>query len=137
MRIQGQIVAGNIHLLRSEGRILPIADTGREHDIVAIRTHPVIARIIRAFRSIIIIIKTACIRCMVHSEEVPQLMQRGRKPSALAKTIAAALKFDYAEDKEAVEIQNYIRTEGMEKAITHFTDIPADSKLFEMIMEYI
>ena len=66
-----------------------------------------------------------------------QLMQRGRKPSALAKTIAAALKFDYAEDKEAVEIQNYIRTEGMEKAITHFTDIPADSKLFEMIMEYI
>lgn len=62
-----------------------------------------------------------------------QLMRRGIKPHALAKTIAAALKFDFAADKEAAEIQKYIEANGIEKAVTHFTEIPQDSELFAMI----
>ena len=62
-----------------------------------------------------------------------QLIERGRKPVALAKVIAAALKFDYAEDKEAVEVQDFIKANGIDAAITHFTSITPYSKLFELI----
>ena len=64
-----------------------------------------------------------------------QLMERGRKPEALATVIAAALHFDFADDPEAVEVQNYIKENGIEKAITHFTEIPAGSELFNLILE--
>ena len=62
-----------------------------------------------------------------------QLIEIGRKPIALAKVIAAALKFDYAEDKEAVEVQDFIKANGIDAAITHFTGAAPDSKLFELI----
>ena len=62
-----------------------------------------------------------------------QLIEIGRKPVALAKVIAAALKFDYAEDKEAVEVQDFIKANGIDAAITHFTGAAPDSKLFELI----
>lgn len=64
-----------------------------------------------------------------------QLMERGRKPEALATVIAAALHFDFADDPEAVEVQNYIKENGIEKAITHFTEIPAGAELFKLIVE--
>ena len=64
-----------------------------------------------------------------------QLMERGRKPEALATVIAAALHFDYADDPEAVEVQNYIKENGIEKAITHFTEISAGTELFKLILE--
>lgn len=64
-----------------------------------------------------------------------QLMERGRKPEALATVIAAALHFDFADDPEAVEVQNYIKENGIEKAITHFTEIPTGSELFKLIIE--
>ena len=64
-----------------------------------------------------------------------QLMERGRKPEALATVIAAALHFDYADDPEAIEVQNYIKENGIEKAITHFTEIPAAAELFKLIVE--
>ncbi|MBF1704990.1 MAG: mannitol-1-phosphate 5-dehydrogenase, partial [Selenomonas sp.] len=60
---------------------------------------------------------------------------RGKKPEALATVIAAALHFDYAEDPEAVEVQAYLKEHGFEKALTHFTEIPADSELFKLILE--
>ena len=62
-----------------------------------------------------------------------QLIESGRKPAALAKVIAAALKFDYAEDKEAVEVQDFIKANGIDAAITHFTGITPYSKLFALI----
>ena len=62
-----------------------------------------------------------------------QLIENGRKPVALAKVIAAALKFDYAEDKEAVEVQDFIKANGIDAAITHFTGVTPYSKLFALI----
>jgi len=62
-----------------------------------------------------------------------QLLERGKTPAALAKVIAAALKFDYAEDKEAVEVQDFIKANGIDKAITHFTGATSDSKLFALV----
>ncbi len=64
-----------------------------------------------------------------------QLIERGLVPYALAKVIAAALKFDYAEDKEAVEVQGFIKANGIDAAITHFTGATADSKLFALVKE--
>ncbi len=62
-----------------------------------------------------------------------QLIERGKAPVALAKVIAAALKFDYAEDKEAVEVQDFIKANGIDAAITNFTGAAPDSKLFALI----
>lgn len=62
-----------------------------------------------------------------------QLIENGRKPVALAKVIAAALKFDYADDKEAVEVQDFIKANGIDAAITNFTGVTPDSKLFALI----
>ncbi len=62
-----------------------------------------------------------------------QLIENGRKPVALAKVIAAALKFDYAEDKEAVEVQDFIKANGIDAAITHFTGVTPYSKLFALV----
>ena len=64
-----------------------------------------------------------------------QLIESGKKPAALAKVIAAALKFDYAEDKEAVEVQDFIKANGIDAAITHFTGVTSYSKLFALIKE--
>ena len=62
-----------------------------------------------------------------------QLLERGKTPVALAKVIAAALKFDYAEDPEAVEVQDFLKANGLDAAITNFTGATADSKLFALI----
>lgn len=62
-----------------------------------------------------------------------QLLEKGIVADSLATVIAAALQFDFAEDKEAVEIQSYIKQNGIAAAITHFTEIPADSELYKCI----
>ena len=62
-----------------------------------------------------------------------QLMEGGRKPSALADVIGAALHFDYSEDKEACEVQDTIQTEGLHKAIIKLTQIPEDSELLRLV----
>ena len=64
-----------------------------------------------------------------------QLMERGRKPEALATVIVAALHFDYADDPEAVEVQSYIKEHGLQEAITHFTEVPVGTELFNLILE--
>lgn len=64
-----------------------------------------------------------------------QLLERGLIPYALAKVIAAALKFDYAEDKEAVEVQDFIKANGIDAAITNFTGAAPDSKLFALVKD--
>jgi len=62
-----------------------------------------------------------------------QLMSEGRKPSALADVIGAALHFDYQEDKEACEVQETIQSEGLHKAIIKLTEIPEDSELLRLV----
>jgi hypothetical protein len=62
-----------------------------------------------------------------------QLMEGGRKPSALADVIGAALHFDYQEDKEACEVQETIQSEGLHKAIIKLTEIPEDSELLRLV----
>ena len=62
-----------------------------------------------------------------------QLLERGIVPETLAKVAAAALKFDFEGDAEAVEIQNFIKANGIDAAITQFTGATKDSKLFALI----
>lgn len=64
-----------------------------------------------------------------------QLLERGKKPEALATVIAAALKFDFEGDPEAKEVQDYINANGLKAAISHFTELAEDSELFHMIEE--
>ena len=64
-----------------------------------------------------------------------QLIERGKTPEALAAVIAAALKFDFDGDPEAVEVQAYIKENGIESSITHFTGIEEGSKLYQLIRE--
>ena len=66
-----------------------------------------------------------------------QLLERGKTPEALAAVIAAALKFDFDGDPEAVEVQTYIKDNGIESAITHFTGIEKGSKLYQLIIDKI
>lgn len=66
-----------------------------------------------------------------------QLLERGKKPEALAAIIAAALKFDFEGDPEAKEVQDYIKANGVKEAITHFTELPENSELFKMISEKV
>ena len=66
-----------------------------------------------------------------------QLLERGKTPEALAAVIAAALKFDFECDPEAVEVQNYIKENGIESAITHFTGVEEGTKLYQLIREKI
>ena len=66
-----------------------------------------------------------------------QLIERGKKPEALASVIAAALKFDFEGDPEAVEVQNYIKENGIESAITHFTGIEEGTELYKLIQNEI
>lgn len=62
-----------------------------------------------------------------------QLIAQGKTPAALAKVIAAALHFDYEGDKEAVEVQAYVKEHGYEEALTHFTGIEKGSKLYDLV----
>ena len=65
-----------------------------------------------------------------------QLLERGKTPETLAAVIAAALKFDFSGDPEAVEVQAYIKENGIKSAVTHFTGVESGSKLYQLIMEH-
>lgn len=66
-----------------------------------------------------------------------QLLAMGEEPKALARVIAAALRFDYAEDKEAIEVQDYVKAHGYAEALTHFTGVAKDSKLHALVMTHL
>lgn len=59
----------------------------------------------------------------------------GERPVYLAKSIAAALMYDYPQDKEAVEIQESIQKNGLESTIEHYTKIDRKSDLAALIVE--
>jgi mannitol-1-phosphate 5-dehydrogenase len=52
----------------------------------------------------------------------------------LTKAMAAALMFDYAEDPEAVTLQQTIKDKGVEAAVTEYTGLPADHPLHGEIL---
>jgi mannitol-1-phosphate 5-dehydrogenase len=56
------------------------------------------------------------------------------QPVSLAKGIAAALRYDYQEDPEAVQIQESIRQKGLENTINEITQIPTESELMKRIV---
>lgn len=62
-----------------------------------------------------------------------QLAMHDVNPEALGKIAAAAFKFDFDADTEAVEIQNYILANGIDAAISKFTGVNPGSKLFYII----
>lgn len=66
-----------------------------------------------------------------------QSLDYGITPNHLCTAIAAALLFDYDQDKEAMEIQQSIKDKGLPETIEHYTKIGSDSPLFPLIMEQI
>ena len=62
-----------------------------------------------------------------------QLLERGEKPEALAAVMAAALRFDYSEDKEACEVQELIKSKGLHEALKELTGIPEGCELLQMV----
>jgi mannitol-1-phosphate 5-dehydrogenase len=54
-------------------------------------------------------------------------------PENLVSAIAAAFRYDFAEDPDAVEIQTAIQEEGIEVAIEKFTGLKPESALFAAI----
>lgn len=66
-----------------------------------------------------------------------QLIERGKEPFNLAKVAAAAFGYNFEGDAEAVEIQNFIKSNGIDAAITEYTGLAADSLLFKLIRENI
>ena len=57
----------------------------------------------------------------------------GAVPKNLVSAIAAAFRYDYAEDPDAVEIQKTIQEQGLGFAIEKFTGLKPGSALFEAI----
>lgn len=58
----------------------------------------------------------------------------GKEPEFLLKGVAAALRFDFQGDEEAVQVQNTIKDQGVEAAIEKYTQLEAASPLFKGII---
>ena len=63
-----------------------------------------------------------------------QAASYGFETRHLSKAIAAAFLFDCAEDEQAVEVQQYVKAHGIEKALVHYTHIAADTALGKEIL---
>lgn len=59
----------------------------------------------------------------------------GYETKHLSKAIAAAFLFKNEEDEQAVEIQNFVKEQGVEKAVAHYTKIAPETKLFDNILK--
>lgn len=66
-----------------------------------------------------------------------QCVEIGELPEALIKGIAAALRFDYEGDDQAVEMQRIIRERGVAGAVEEICGIPKDSPITDkIVVEY-
>lgn len=63
-----------------------------------------------------------------------QLEEMGLPNKYLAKCIAALLKFENPDDEQAVELQQEIKENGVEEALSKFSNISKDSPLFNKII---
>ncbi|MBQ9941442.1 MAG: mannitol dehydrogenase [Christensenellaceae bacterium] len=58
----------------------------------------------------------------------------GREPVALMKTMAMAFAYDNPADPRAMEIQEYIKANGIEAAVPHYTGLPADHHIVKTVI---
>lgn len=56
-------------------------------------------------------------------------------PSNLAKAIAAAFRYDFSEDPDAIQIQETIQQQGLDAAIEKYTALQPDTELFMEIRQ--
>ncbi len=61
--------------------------------------------------------------------------QYGLDNSHLAKAIAAGYAFDCKDDEQAVEIQNYIAENGIEKAVEKYSSLTAEYALYQKVID--
>ncbi|NLA28051.1 MAG: mannitol-1-phosphate 5-dehydrogenase [Propionibacterium sp.] len=66
-----------------------------------------------------------------------QLAERGLSADALLAAMGAALRFDYAEDPEAVELQRLLGTEPAEVVVDAVTGLGADHPLYAAMVELV
>ena len=64
-------------------------------------------------------------------------LEQGVDPSPIVKGIAAALKFDRAEDATAPEIQRVLREQGIDYVLSHYMGLSPDEPLYGMIREAV
>ena len=61
--------------------------------------------------------------------------QYGLDNSHLAKAIATGYAFDFKEDEQAVEIQNYIAENGIEKAVEKYSGLTEADALYQKVID--
>lgn len=64
-----------------------------------------------------------------------RLFEMGHTPRNLAAVIAAVLTFDYAQDEEAVELQETISAEGKRSTLARYAGIEEDHPLVDLVVE--
>lgn len=62
-------------------------------------------------------------------------LELGVQPCNLAKGIAAALKFDWKEDEEALALQAMLKEDGLEQVLVRICDVPRGSQLSKLIID--
>lgn len=58
-----------------------------------------------------------------------QALEQGDEPAALAKVMAAALRFDYPDDPESAELQRSLRETGAGATLAKYTSLPQEHPL--------
>ncbi|HCM85640.1 MULTISPECIES: mannitol dehydrogenase family protein [Enterococcus] len=64
-----------------------------------------------------------------------QCEELGLENQRLLEGIAAAFLFDNPEDDQSVELLAFVKKHGIDEAIVHFTKIPADNRMHQVIKE--
>ena len=62
-----------------------------------------------------------------------KLLDMGIEPKNLANALAAALKFCSDSDKESLELNAFIQTNGVREALVKYASLDADSKLIDLV----
>ncbi|RDW22177.1 mannitol-1-phosphate 5-dehydrogenase [Oceanobacillus arenosus] len=74
---------------------------------------------------------------LIRPASVYMEVTNGKEPTYLAKTIAAALKYDFNEDKESVELQAIIAENGVEKTLEKVSGLDADHPLVGVVLREV
>lgn len=64
-----------------------------------------------------------------------QALEQGIEPSALAKVMAAALRFDYPDDPESAELQRSLKEKGPVQTLSAYTTLPQEHPLLRLVMK--
>ncbi|MFC3798740.1 mannitol-1-phosphate 5-dehydrogenase [Cohnella sp. GCM10012308] len=64
-----------------------------------------------------------------------QALEQGGEPVALAKVMAAALRFDYPDDPESAELQRSLKDAGVGVTLAKYTSLPPEHPLLQLAMK--